>query len=156
MDANQPQTPWLFTTPEIAVSDTGNKSTSVEFRSGDSIEFTVYHEPMGAPRMTQRDKWKGRPVIERYHAFRDAIRRDSPVLPQADQIESLSWVAYFVPKKAKRATMIGKLHRDKPDRDNIDKALLDALFEEDSAIASGTITKRWGIEARIVVTIIVA
>lgn len=35
------------------------------------------------------------------------------------------------------------LHRAKPDRDNIDKALLDALFNDDSGIASGLIEKRW-------------
>ena len=38
-------------------------------------------------------------------------------------------------KRAQEA--IGELHRTKPDRDNIDKAVLDALFDEDSAIAAG-------------------
>ena len=29
---------------------------------------------MGKPRMTQRDKWKKRPCVLRYHAFRDKMR----------------------------------------------------------------------------------
>ena len=48
---------------------------------------------------------------------------------------------------------IGNLHRLAPDRDNIDKALLDALFPQDKAIAMGHIEKRWDWEPRMEVTI---
>ena len=36
--------------------------------------FLIPVTPMGAPRQTQRDKWAKRPVVVRYHAFRDVVR----------------------------------------------------------------------------------
>jgi Holliday junction resolvase RusA-like endonuclease len=62
-------------------------------------------------------------------------------------VSSVSWVAYFpIPQswsKKKKAEMAGQLHRQVPDRDNVDKAILDALFKDDSGIAAGHIEKRW-------------
>jgi len=123
------------------------------------IRFTVNHEPMGAPRMTRSDKWKQRDCVVRYRAFKDAIRLAMIGLPliNPNEVISLSWTAYFTPPKSwskkKRANAIGELHRSKPDRDNIDKAILDAMFEEDSAIASGRIEKLWGSVACVEVAI---
>ncbi len=112
---------------------------------------------MGAPRMTQRDKWLKRPCVIRYRLWKDKIRSLVGELPPASQIARLSWVAYFSPpaswSKKKRNEAIGELHRGKPDRDNIDKAILDALFKEDSAIASGSIEKRWDICERVEIEI---
>lgn len=125
---------------------------------GHEIKFTVYHKPMGAPRMNRADRWKQRPCVMRYREFKDAIRSAVPCsLPRPEQVADLSWVAYFVPAKShstkKRLAMLDTLHRVKPDRDNIDKAVLDALFENDQAIASGMIVKRWGREEKIEITI---
>jgi Holliday junction resolvase RusA-like endonuclease len=124
------------------------------------IEFTIPGDPIGAPRMTQRDRWKRRPVVLKYFAWRDKARAAAGPMPPAEQVESLSWVAYFSPpvswSKKKQAAAIGTLHRAKPDRDNIDKAILDSLFGEDQAIAKGTIEKRWGIAERLEITIEVA
>ena len=39
--------------------------------------------------------------------------------------------------------MRGRIHRAKPDRDNIDKSVLDALMQEDSGVACGLMIKRW-------------
>jgi len=124
------------------------------------ISFTIPGEPVAAPRMTQRDKWAKRPCVQRYFAWRNAaalIVRTSVKLPAANDIASLSWTAYFVPpeiwSKKKREAAIGTLHRSKPDRDNLDKAILDALFPEDSGIASGTIEKRWDWTSRVEIRI---
>lgn len=101
--------------------------------------------------MTQRDKWKKRPCVEAYHAFRDAIRRDFPGdIPPAEQVIELSWIAYFATNEPE---LIGQFHREKPDRDNIDKSILDALFDKDEAIGKGTIEKRWGVEDKLEITI---
>lgn len=112
------------------------------------LTFTVFGDPIAAPRMTQRDAWAQRPCVMRYRAWKDRARQAAGDLPPAEQITSLSWVAYFCPpvswSKKKRAAVIGQLHRAKPDRDNLDKAVLDALFKADQAIASGSIEKRWG------------
>ena len=110
-----------------------------------TFKATISIIPMGAPRMTQRDKWKKRPVVVRYRAFKDALRDGCQGHPE--QPTRLDWIAYLpFPKnysKKKRAALAGNLHRLKPDRDNIDKAILDTLFKEDSMVASGSIEKRW-------------
>ena len=114
--------------------------------SNETKTITLHVTPMGKPRMTQQDKWKKRPCVMRYRAFADEIRRQaSGKIP--DDINNLSWVAYLpIPKTIKKAEKVaraGALHLMKPDRDNIDKAILDALFKEDSGIAIGTLEKRW-------------
>lgn len=123
-----------------------------------TITFTIPGEPVGAPRMTQRDRWQKRPCVIRYRAWKDSARQAANgMIPPVASIESLSWVAWFVPPASwsnkKKAAALGQLHRSRPDRDNIDKAVLDALFPEDSGIASGRIEKRWGNESRVEVEI---
>jgi len=121
------------------------------------VKFTIPGLPIGKPRQTQRDRWAQRPCVLRYRAWADSAREAAGELPTAIEIADLSWTAYFPPpsswSKKKRAAAMGTLHRSRPDRDNIDKAILDSLFPEDSAIAAGTIRKVWGEPARIEVTI---
>lgn len=52
----------------------------------------------------------------------------------------------------KRAQMAGKPHQQRPDRDNLEKALLDALFSEDCAVWDGRTTKVWGETGQIIIT----
>lgn len=115
-------------------------------KDASDVSFTIPVAPMGAPRMTQRDRWAKRPCVVRYHEWRDAVRPHVPVdLPKNPS--GVSWTAYFpFPKsysEKKRKELAGKDHREKPDRDNVDKALLDFLFEQDKGIAHGTIRKLW-------------
>lgn len=122
------------------------------------ISFVVPGEPIGAPRMTQSDVWKRRPCVVRYRDWKDRARLNAGPLPAAEDINSLSWVAVFSPpakwSKKKRAESIGQQHRIRPDRDNIDKAILDALFPGgDQAIAAGTLRKEWGVIEGLYVTI---
>lgn len=122
------------------------------------IRFTVPGEAPGKPRMTQRDKWAKRPCVVRYRAWADLCRLMAGKLPPADRVTGLHWTAFYAPpkswSKAKREAAIGRLHRGKPDRDNVDKAVLDSLFPAgDSAIAAGMIAKRWGEPARLEVVI---
>lgn len=113
-------------------------------------------KPVGKPRMTQRDKWAKRPCVLRYREWADQARlivEAAGGLPEAERVLELSWTARFEPPKStskkRREEMIGEYHRQKPDRDNIDKAVLDALFKEDKAIASGTIRKLWAEQASL-------
>ena len=111
----------------------------------DTMNTTVPIKPIGKPRMTQRDKWDQRPAVMRYRAFADELRLRVGPVPALPLY--VGWVAYFpMPKSwsnAKREKMAGTYHRQKPDRDNIDKAILDALWKEDSCIADGRMIKRW-------------
>lgn len=127
---------------------------------GNTVTITIPGPPLGKPRMTQRDKWKQRPCVMRYRSWADMARLYAGRLPEPGAVLRLDWTAYFEPPpswaKRKRAEAIGTLHQSKPDRDNIDKAILDALFRSDSAIAWGTIEKRWGSPARLEVRITLA
>ena len=123
------------------------------------LRISMYESPLGKPRMTQRDKWKQRTVVLAYRAWCDRLRSViGTILPDASAVASLSWQAYFVPpeswSKKRRLAAIGTLHRQKPDRDNIDKAILDCLYPKvDSEIAAGTIEKRWCHNSRLEITI---
>jgi len=109
-------------------------------------EKTIYVIPMGKPRMTQQDRWKKRAPVVRYHAFSDEVRRQTQDIDLGDPSE-VSWKAYLpIPKswsKKKKAELAGQKHRQRPDRDNIDKAILDSLFEEDCRVSGGRLDKFW-------------
>ncbi|OAT14605.1 endodeoxyribonuclease [Buttiauxella gaviniae ATCC 51604] len=47
--------------------------------------------------------------------------------------------------------MNGKPHQSKPDCDNMLKALMDALFDDDSSIWDCRITKVWGEKGQIII-----
>jgi Holliday junction resolvase RusA-like endonuclease len=110
-------------------------------------------EPMGKPRMTQRDKWKGRGVVLRYHAFCDSLRAEAgrkayTPAPQGERVTfwigmPSSWT------KEKRARMYGEPHQQRPDLDNLHKAFLDALLPEDCMVWDTSIRKLWGTYGRI-------
>lgn len=100
--------------------------------------------PMGAPRMTRADKWRRRDCVERYFAFKDLVKAHQVTLFNGDAITFVlpmpaSW------SKKKRLEMDGQLHKQKPDLDNMLKALMDALFGDDCHIADlGRLKKVWG------------
>ncbi|WP_275166017.1 RusA family crossover junction endodeoxyribonuclease [Citrobacter koseri] len=107
--------------------------------------------PLGKPRMTQRDKWQKRPPVLRYRAFCDEVRLDKVSLP-----ESGYHVTFILPMPAswsrkRRAEMSGKPHQQKPDKDNLEKALLDEIFDDDSRVWDGRVTKIWGEKGQIII-----
>ena len=106
--------------------------------------------PVAKPRMTQRDKWKQRPCVLAYHAFKDQLRAmDAPIF---DRIE----LAFAIPmppswSKAKKERMRFEPHQQRPDLDNLVKAYLDAMTDDDSIVWEVRATKRWDAEGSIVV-----
>lgn len=114
------------------------------------MRWTTYHiTPVPKPRMTNRDKWMKRPAVLQYRAFKDECRLHRVKLPEG------SYHVIFVmpmPKtwsEKKRHAMHGQPHTQRPDKDNLEKALLDALHADDSMIWDGRATKVWGYEGRI-------
>ena len=113
--------------------------------------FKIYDiTPNTKPRMTQRDKWKVRPCVAKYRAFKDEVRLRRVELPEAYHVIFVmpmpsSW------SKKKRAAMDGQPHKQTPDRDNIEKALLDSLYSDDSHVWDGRTTKVWGRAGQIIV-----
>ncbi len=105
--------------------------------------------PVPKPRQTQSDKWNKRPSVMRYRAFADEVRLSKIVIP-----ESGLHITFVLPmpdswSKKKQDRMEGEAHQQKPDLDNLIKALLDALFHDDSHIWDFRVTKTWGVEGAI-------
>lgn len=115
-------------------------------------EMTAYPiEPMGKPRMTRKDKWAQRDCVMRYRAFKDKVRACGlTALPQPCRL------LFTIPmpeswSRKKCAAQDGKPHMEKPDIDNLVKAVLDALYEDDAHVWSVWGEKRWGAAGSIAV-----
>ena len=142
--SQQPASALLLPKPS---ADTGSDTkTTAEQKSPMGEKTIIVHgNPTGKPRQTQRDKWMKRPSVVKYREWADKAREAAGQLP--DNPGTVNWTAYFeIPEswsKKKKKLMAGAFHRQKPDRDNVDKCVLDSLFSEDSGIHSGTMQKRW-------------
>ena len=119
---------------------------SFRHRLADPDGVSIHVTPTAKPRMTRSDKWKKRKCVVQYRAYCDAVRQHTSSVDLSGVV-GVSWLAYLpMPKSwspAKKAKMSGRLHLQKPDRDNIDKGLLDAIFKEDSHISFGFTCKLW-------------
>ena len=117
-----------------------------------SYFFTVQGEPMGKPRMTRSDKWKKRDCVVRYRAWADEIRAACTAdLKGAIEVKVEAYFSLPKCSQRKQEAMKGVPKRTRPDADNILKAVCDALFQEDGAIASMSCKKFWddGAGARV-------
>lgn len=104
--------------------------------------------PCPAPRMTRRDKWAGRPCVQRYFAFRDEVRLHRVTIP--DRVR----IIFHMPMPAswsakKRAEMDGKPHTVRADIDNLAKGILDSVFENDAHIHEIHASKVWAVDGAI-------
>ena len=103
-------------------------------------------DPIGKPRMTRRDHWMKRPCVVAYWKYK-LLLQGAFAGQDLSNVHTVSWTAYFsMPEswsKKKKDAMRGTSHYSKPDRDNVDKGILDALFENDSGIAHGEMHKYW-------------
>lgn len=111
--------------------------------------FNIPMPAVGKPRMTRFTNRQS-PPIKRYQAWKDEFQlRTNRILTKSmlDRAVEISWVAIFpMPQswpKWKKKALAGQRHQQKPDRDNIDKAILDALLANDERISDGTLKKRW-------------
>ncbi len=108
--------------------------------------------PVPKPRMTRSDAWKKRPAVVRYFAFKDELRG----LVRGSLEPDVSLVFYLpMPKswsEKKRVAMCGSPHQKKPDIDNLIKAFLDALCDDDSYVYAIRAEKYWAYDGKIVLT----
>lgn len=115
-------------------------------------KYTLNISPCPKPRMTQSDRWKVRPATSKYWAFKDevAYHVTSLALSPADEIMAHFYIE--MPKSwsaKKRAQYDQKPHQQKPDIDNYLKALLDAMYVDDSTVWKIESAKYWAIKPRI-------
>lgn len=119
--------------------------------------FTVFGEPIGKPRMTQRDKWQKRPCVVKYRAWADRARAAAGAIPKdAGQVRIKAYFAIPESWSAKKqSAAVSKPHRQRPDVDNVAKAAMDALLPEDCAIHALHAAKFWddGLGPRIEIII---
>ena len=105
--------------------------------------------PMGKPRMSRGDQnpKKQRPVVARYWAFKKELL--TAVMQQKFHLPKYGYhIICFIPmpkswNQAKKDSFMLMPHQQKPDKDNIEKAILDALFEDDKKVWHGTVSKFW-------------
>ena len=104
----------------------------------------VETEPMAKPRMTQRDKWNKRPIVRRWNTYKDAIRLLSP--PNFPMPLFNYWMIFtFKLPKRWDVSIIGTPHQHTPDKDNLEKGILDIYLPgDDSKVFDGRVTKLWG------------
>ena len=111
-------------------------------------------DPVPKPRMTVADKWKHRPIVDRYFAFKDAI---SLICKKAKFKLGSSYKVEFLiamPKswsKSKKNSNFGLPHKQKPDLDNLVKALNDCLLKEDEGVWNIEASKIWWDEGKILI-----
>lgn len=109
--------------------------------------------PIPKPRMTRRDKWlkPPRPAVARYRNFCTEC-----MLKKINMPMSGAHVTFVLPipigwSKIRKIDFDGHAHCQTPDLDNLIKALLDALFENDSDVWDLHATKIWGRVGKIIV-----
>ena len=110
--------------------------------------------PVAKPRMTQSDKWKKRPVVEKYWRYKEDLKLLCFLcrwMPKEDLD-----VQFVLPmpkswSERKKKKMDGQPHKQRPDLDNLIKGFKDALLIEDSHIHTyHNMKKIWGREGAII------
>ena len=114
--------------------------------------LTYIGDVMGAPRMVRSDKWKQRPIVQRYWAYRDMLRLAAK--KQKFELDGYHMMQFKIkmPKswsKKKKDEMRHTPHLQRPDIDNLQKGVYDALLQEDSGIWYVEVMKVWGDESEI-------
>ena len=115
------------------------------------MDFKVFDiNPVPKPRQTRSAHWKKTASDERYYAFKDAIRLFKVSVPESGYHVlfvlrmPLSW------SRKKKDRMRHTACQKTPDKDNLEKALLDSIFKQDSHIWDGRCSKVWGDTGKIV------
>ena len=109
--------------------------------------------PIPKPRQTRRDKWLNppRPGVLQYRNFCNEIKCAKVKLsPSGCHVTFIFPLSKSSSGKFK-LKMDGMPHMQKPDLDNCLKALLDALFINDSIVWDIHATKKWGREGKIII-----
>lgn len=115
--------------------------TNVRATQGDRIFFRIPREKLyasGLKRLTR---------LEKYNQYKLDLSAESK-RKQFQFPEQGASIKFFIPmpkswRKFKRDTMHFKLHKSRPDIDNLCKGLFDALFSEDKNVSHFEAAKFW-------------
>lgn len=115
-------------------------------------EFDIV--PMGYVRQTRSDRWRKRPVVLRYHAYRDQLQLLAK--GQGFEVPAAGLCLIFILpipaglSKKEHIKRSGQPHTQRPDVDNLIKAFFDALCEDDAYVWDVRGIKLWGPSAKII------
>jgi Holliday junction resolvase RusA-like endonuclease len=115
--------------------------------------FSMLIDPVTKPRQTRSDKWKKRDCVVRYRQFADKLRLCANIakFELADSFEIRFNIA--MPKSAskkKSNELLNMPHQQKPDIDNLLKAVMDALKKDgDQSVYSVMAVKYWSMVGSI-------
>ncbi len=138
----------------------GIRGLNQEYFKGDVMEYKRYDIiPVAKPRMTRRDSAKSkqnriqgmRKCVAKYYAFKNQVQAAKVEIPEAG-----SHIIFLMPmpkswsKKEKQKRDL-KRHQQTPDKDNLEKALLDAVFGEDKHIWDSRVTKIWSLRPGFII-----
>jgi len=123
--------------------------------------YTFKMTPVPKPRMVRSDKWKNRPVVTKYWAFKDMLQMYARIQGLYELPGSIYSIRFNIAlpeswSKPRKERMDGFPHQQKPDLDNLCKSCFDILCKEDSHIYEITngLGKYWAREASIVITVV--
>jgi Holliday junction resolvase RusA-like endonuclease len=115
--------------------------------------FKYKGKPVAKPRMVRSDKYKQRPVVMNYWAFKSNISAQAKKagfkLGNAYRVTFIMPFPKSLPEK-KRDEYRGNPHMIRPDIDNMLKSVNDCLLEEDSAVHYVVCKKVWGDDGEII------
>ena len=116
------------------------------------VKYKVFDiDPVSKPRQTHSSRWKKTPADLKYYAFKDEVRllEHLTIYPGGNHVVFVLKMPQYWSKKKKKE-MLFKPHQQRPDVDNIGKALFDACFTEDSHIWDCRFSKIWGNAGKII------
>lgn len=131
------------------------QSISVSYTKVCSLPIRGYPKP----RMTRQDSWSKpppayrkpgkngkipdwpRPCVQKYRKF----ERELLAIVKSRQLDFDIRLPYLLvfKFKTKVKNLWGKPHQVKPDKDNLEKAFLDILYQQDQAAWNGCVVKLW-------------
>lgn len=122
------------------------------------MEYVFDIKPVPKPRMTRADKWKKRPIVLHYWAYKAELRLKANTKGLKNLSGKLD-LHFSIPipeswSNKKRIEFNGKPHQplDGTDIDNLVKGVLDTFEYNDSFVYDVHATKHWGIYPLITIT----
>lgn len=143
--------------PAHASQRGSSAAQGVEAQPARAGEYRCAIDPVGKPRQTQSDKWKERGPVVRYRAFADALRAWAASVGFA-MPDSGCHILFAIPmprtwSAKEREATDGQPHQQRPDVDNLGKAVLDALRPDDCRVWQVSVEKRWARSGAIIFTV---
>lgn len=113
------------------------------------MKFVIFKfkiTPLAKPRMTRSDRWKKRPTVMRYWGYKSQLKAMAKLYGYIPHPDDVVFFGLPMPRswsKKKRTDSHFEFHKSKPDTDNLQKGLWDALLEDDSGLYRINSTKIW-------------